>query len=181
MIAMDLQRLAASLSDAGGDAPPPVENWHPDYCGEMDLIIKADGSWWHEGVRITRAPLIRLFSRVLRKDPDGHVLVTPAEKISIQVEDAPFLAVDFDQDETGTTFLTNVGDRVLINADHPLALRHSECLDQYALYILVRGGLMARLDRPVYYRLITELPEEDGQLVLHSGGTRFGLDIEASS
>lgn len=177
---MDLQRLAATLSDAGGDAPLPVDTWHPSHCGEMDMVIKADGSWWHEGVRITRAPLIRLFSRVLRKDDDGHVLVTPVEKISITVEDAPFLAVDFDETAEGFSFLTNVGDRVLIDAEHPICLRRSNMLGQRAPYILVRGRLEARVDRPAYYRLVAALPEEDGQLILNSAGARYALDVETS-
>lgn len=175
---MDLQQLAATLSDAGGDAPLPVEQWNPAHCGEMDLLIKADGSWWHEGTRITRAPLVRLFSRVLRKDPDGHVLVTPAEKISIKVEDTPFLAVDFDQTEGGFTFLTNVGDRVLIDRAHPISMRSSKVIGQRAPYILVRGALEARIDRPAYYRLMNDLPEREGSLVMNSGGAEFNLEIE---
>lgn len=143
----------------------------------MDMVIRADGSWWHEGTRITRAPLVRLFSRVLRKDDDGHVLVTPAEKISIKVEDVPFLAVDYDRDETGYTFRTNVGDRVLIDRGHPVTLKESAAIGQSAPYILVRGGLEARLDRPAYYRLAAELPEERGALVLRSAGAEYRLPV----
>lgn len=175
----DLFQLAADLSDAGGDAPLPVESWHPAHCGVMDLVIKADGSWWHEGTPMTRAPLIRLFSRVLRKDDDGYVLVTPAEKISITVEDAPFLAVDFDLDGEDWIFRTNVGDMVRLDAEHPLVLRESPALHQRTPYIRVRGGLDARLDRPVYYRMMNALePDEDGRtLTVASGGARFVLPI----
>ncbi|GGY42157.1 hypothetical protein GCM10007148_08510 [Parvularcula lutaonensis] len=158
-----------------------MERWNPEHCGEMDLVIKADGSWWHEGSMITRAPLVRLFSRILRKDPEGYVLVTPAEKVTIKVEDVPFLAVDYDRTDRGYEVRTNVGDRVLIDADHPITLRHSEALGQRAPYILIRGGLEARLDRAPYYRLVEELPVEDGALVLRSGGATFRLPIEADA
>lgn len=147
----------------------------------MDLVIRADGSWWHEGTMMTRAPMVRLFSRILRKDDDGHVLVTPVEKVSIMVEDVPFLAVDYDRTEKGYEFRTNVGDRVVVDADHPITMRHSEALGQRAPYILVRGGLEARIDRAPYYRLAEELPVEQDALVMQSGGATFRLPIEADS
>ena len=89
-----------------GEGARPVEKWHPDFCGDMDMVIKADGSWWHEGSRITRAPLIKLFSTILRKDEDGETyLVTPVEKIKIKVERGHFLAtrVDIEGDSDGKT------------------------------------------------------------------------------
>ena len=176
----DLSRLAASLSDAGGDGPLPVERWHPAHCGSMDLVIRADGSWWHEGVRMARPQLVRLFSRILRKDEDGYVLVTPAEKISIEVEDVPFLAVDYDIVDRAWHFRTNVGDMVRLDAEHPISLRTSPALGQRAPYVLVRGGLEARLDRPVYYRMAQELDldERARSLVLESAGSRFELPVE---
>lgn len=146
----------------------------------MDLVIKVDGSWWHEGAPIARPALIRLFSRVLRKDDDGHVLVTPAEKLSITVEDAPFLAVDAIEEGENLVFLTNVGDRVTLSDEHPVMMKTSPALGQRAPYIRVRGGLEARFDRPLYYRLMTELPEDDGALVLQSGGATFRLPVETS-
>lgn len=180
---MDLNRLAATLSDAGGDAPLPVEKWHPEHCGSMDLVIRADGSWWHEGTPFARAALVRLFSRILRKDPDGYVLVTPVEKIAITVEDVPFLAVDFDRTGEGYVFRTNVGDQVLIDEEHPIALKHSPALGQRAPYIRVRGDLEARVDRPAYYRLAETLPMTDkgNALVLESCGARFMLPIGETS
>ncbi|MEM9809876.1 MAG: DUF1285 domain-containing protein [Pseudomonadota bacterium] len=167
------------MSDAGGDAPLPVETWHPDHCGSMDLTIKADGTWWHEGTMMTRAKLVRLFSRVLRRDHDGYVLVTPAEKIAITVEDVPFLAVDYDATEDGLLFRTNVGDRVLLSQEHPMELRQSEALGQLAPYIHVRGKLHARLARSVYYRLVEEAgtDESDDALVIESAGAVFRFPI----
>jgi hypothetical protein len=174
---MDLSSLAATLSDQGGDAPLPVESWQPQHCGEMDLVIRSDGSWWHEGTRMGRASLIRLFSRVLRKDNDGYVLVTPAEKISIQVEDVPFLAVDVDKTDAGYRFRTNVGDEVVLDDAHPIRMGAVAGTNYHAPYILVRGGLEARLDRAAYYRLVEMLPEENGALVLESLGARFELPV----
>ncbi|MEE4211330.1 MAG: DUF1285 domain-containing protein [Parvularcula sp.] len=163
----------------GGDALP-VDRWHPEHCGKMDLVIKADGTWMHEGTPMTRAPLVRLFSRILRRDDDGYVLVTPVEKISIEVEDVPFLAVDYDRTAEGFVFRTNVGDKVLASPEHPVTLRMSEHLGQLAPYVLVRGRLEARLDRPAYYRLAEDLDtDEDGEaLLLPSGGATFRLPIE---
>lgn len=147
------------------------------------MVIRADGTWWHEGVRITRAPLVRLFSRILRKDDDGYVLVTPAEKVSIIVEDVPFLAVDFDIIGTDWHFRTNVGDIVRIDDTHPIEMRRSETIDQYAPYIRVRGGLDARLERSAYYRMAAQLETSDASddLLLYSGGAVFTLQAEAAS
>lgn len=143
----------------------------------MDLVIKADGSWWHEGVMMTRAPLVRLFSRILRRDPDGYVLVTPAEKVSIEVEDTPFLAVDYDVLDGDWVFKTNVGDEVRADAEHPLELRKSDALNQYAPYILVRGGLEARVARAAYYRMVEEADVVEDDLVVTSAGTTFRLPM----
>jgi len=128
---------------------------------------------------ITRAPLVRLFSRILRRDDDGYVLVTPVEKITITVEDVPFLAVDFDRTAGGYQFRTNVGDHVTVSDEHPLMLRHSAMLDQKAPYVLVRGGLEARVDRAAYYRLAEELPLDESRnaLRLESSGAVFFLEI----
>lgn len=175
----DLSRLAASLSDAGGDKPLPVEAWHPTHCGSMDLVIKEDGSWWHEGTPMTRPQLVRLFSRILRRDDDNYVLVTPAEKVTITVEDVPFIAVDFDRTEEGLVFVTNVGDKVLLSEEHPLELRKSAAIGQDAPYLHVRGGLDARLSRAAYYRLIDESDAEEGDdaVIIHSAGASFPLPM----
>nr|WP_183816656.1 DUF1285 domain-containing protein [Parvularcula dongshanensis] len=143
----------------------------------MDLVIRADGTWVHEGRPIARSALVRLFSRVLRRDEGGFVLVTPAEKLEIEVEDAPFLAVDVDRTEAGYAFRTNVGDVVTAGPDHPLTVRPSEAAGTEVAYVLVRGGLEARLSRAVWFRLLEEeaQTEEDGTVFVESGGTRFVL------
>ena len=119
-----LEALVARASHAG-DGLPPVDKWEPDYCGELDIVIQRDGTWFYMGTPIGRAPLVRLFSTVLRKDEDGVTyLVTPVEKLTIDVEDAPFLAVEMTRSEREgepvLTFRTNVGDVVEAGPDHPL-------------------------------------------------------------
>ena len=172
----DILSLARELSEGGGTGDLPVERWNPERCGRMDLVIRADGTWVHEGEPITRASLIKLFARVLRRDEDGYVLVTPAEKIGIEVEDAPFLAVDYERTSGGYAFRTDVGDVVTAGPDHPIEVRHSEAAGTRVPYVRVRGRLDARLARPAYYRLVAEAEEaSDGTLSIESGGERFAL------
>ena len=118
--------LAGLVAQAGQAAKArPVERWDPPYCGEIDMLIAADGAWFYRGSLIAREPLVRLFASILRREPDGrHVLVTPVEKVGIEVADAPFLAVEVaavgEGRERGLTFRTNVGDLVAAGPDHPL-------------------------------------------------------------
>ncbi len=172
----DLYAIAADLSAERADGPLPVENWHPDRVADMDLVIKADGTWVHEGRPIARPALVRLFSRILRRDEDGFALVTPAEKLRIAVEDAPFLVVDHERQDGGYRFRTNVGDVVTAGPDHPVMTRDSRELGAAVPYLRVRGALDARISRNVYYRLIEEAETgEDGTLFIESGGERFVL------
>lgn len=171
----DLSAIARELDARQADGPLPVEDWHPEHCGTMDLVIRADGEWVHEGEPITRAALVRLFSRVLRRDDDGYVLVTPGEKLAITVEDAPFLAVDYERTTDGYAFRTNVGDVVTAGPDHPIEVRRSEHAGASVPYVHVRGGLDARLARAAYYRLAEEATQADGELAIESGGVRFVL------
>src|SRR5579871_6868456 len=120
-----LERVTAAAKQAPGRGLPPVHLWNPARCGEIDIVIKKSGLWFHEGTPIGREALVRLFSTVLRKDPDGIYLVTPVEKMKITVEDAPFIAVRVDQveDEAGgevLKFLTNVGDVVEAGPEHEI-------------------------------------------------------------
>jgi hypothetical protein len=161
------QNAMQSLLKAAESATyPPVERWNPDYCGEMDMVIRRDGSWWHEGARIGREKLIRLFSRILRKDEDGHTyLVTPAEKIRISVEAAPFLAVRVDATGDGEdqriAFLTNMDDAVVAGPDHPLrvAFGPDGAPDPY---IHIRGRLEALITRAAFYDLAELAVEGEG-------------------
>jgi hypothetical protein len=146
----DIARLAAEKR------LPPVDQWNPDHCGPSDMRIARDGTWFHQGSPIGRPAMVRLFSTILRREPDGrHVLVTPAEKLDIEVEDAPFLAVELKSEGEGPSrrlaFRLNTGDMVVAGPDHPLRFEAGE--DGPHPYLLVRGGLEALVARPVYYEL----------------------------
>lgn len=162
---------------------PPVERWNPPHCGDSAMRILVDGTWLHEGSAITRASMVRLFSTVLRREADGgHVLVTPVEKLSIAVEDAPFVVVEMTTQGEGRerrlAFRTNVGDLVVAGPDHRLTLENRG--HGARLYLSVRGGLDALVGRPVYYELanlaIDEPATPDGTIGLWSDGTFFPMD-----
>ena len=163
----DLMRYAAMLDGGERRRLPPVEKWNPDYCGEMDLTIRRDGVWVHEGTPIGRARLVRLLSTVIRKDGDRYFLVTPAEKLGIKVEDAPFLAVlmriEGDGGGRRLIFTTNVGDEVIAGPAHPISYRASD--GGKAPYLHVRAGLDALISRAVFYDLVAigETRDIDGE------------------
>jgi hypothetical protein len=154
---------------------PPVEGWHPAHCGDSRMRIARDGTWFHDGMAIGRKELVRLFASLLRKDADSFVLVTPAEKLSIEVEDAPFLAVLLEVRDEGRAqtlfFTTNVGDRVPLGPEHGLRIADG------VPYLHVRRGLDAKVSRPVYYQLAElAVPQEDA-LGVWSAGQFFPLSV----
>lgn len=157
---------------------PPVETWRPLKVGAIDIRIAADGQWHHEGAPIRRSGIVRLFASVLRRDADAYYLVTPAEKLRITVEDAPFLAVALESDGAGrarrVAFRTNVGDALVADAEHPITVREQD--GQPRPYVEVRRGLRALIARPVFYHLVALASEEEGgEVALWSEGTRFVL------
>lgn len=155
---------------------PPVHLWRPEHCGEIDIVIKASGEWLHEGAPIRRPALVRLFSTVLRRDPDGIHLVTPVEKLKITVEDAPFVAVAVDVHGEDLVFTTNVGDRVTADADHPIRVETDPATGEPRPYVHVRAGLDALIARSVFYELVERADErDDGSLAVRSGGLWFAL------
>ncbi|MFB0492462.1 hypothetical protein ABIE45_005048 [Methylobacterium sp. OAE515] len=173
-----LSRLSAALGDLPKRGLPPVERWNPPYCGAIDIRIAADGTWHHNGSPIRRDKMVKLFSTILRREPDGRiVLVTPVESVGITVEDAVFVAVEMAVDGTGEArriaFRTNVDELVSVDADH--ALRFEEGPDgALKPYLHVRGGLWALITRALTYDLV-DLAEDrviDGQpwLGLWAGG-----------
>jgi hypothetical protein len=171
-----LSRLLEALGpDAGGRGLPPVERWNPAYCGEIDMRIAADGSWHYMGTPISRPALVRLFSTVLRKDPERYVLVTPVERVGITVEDVPFLAVEMAVDGEGrdrqVAFRTNVDDLVRAGPDHPLRFE-TDADGGVKPYVHVRGDLWARVTRALALDLIG-LGEEHEE----KGEPMFGLWI----
>lgn len=170
--------IKAARSQGEGDLP--VENWHPEHCGDMDMVISKDGSWWHEGTRITRAPLVKLFSRVLRKDADGETyLVTPIEKIRIKVECAHFLAVRVDVKGSGKNqrlfFTTNTEEVIEAGPDHPISVKTDPDSLEPTPLLRVRGRLDALINRSVFYELVEHAVEVDNQLGIYSGGAFFAL------
>ena len=173
-----LEGVAAAVKQAPGRGLPPVHLWNPAHSGEIDIVIQKDGAWRHEGALIGREALVRLFSTVLRKDPDGYWLVTPVEKMKITVEDAPFVAVRVDRDGDVLRFVTNVGDEVVAGPEH--AIRVETALDgEPRPYLHVRRGLEALIGRAVFYELVAMAQEratpQGPQLGVSSGGAWFPL------
>jgi hypothetical protein len=182
----DTADLSALISRAtrAGKGLPPVERWNPDFCGDLDIEIRADGTWFYLGTPIGRMPLVQLFSTVLRKDSDGKTyLVTPVEKVGIRVVDAPFIAVEMsvtgEGDEQKITFRTNVGDVVEAGPEHPLRFVDEPETGGLKPYVLVRGRLEALVARPVMYELVQygEEIEVDGRMMfaVRSGGEIYPI------
>lgn len=162
-----MERLLSALKQGGGRSAPPVERWNPPFCGDIDMRIAADGSWYYLGSPIGRPALVRLFSSVLRRDGDAYFLVTPVEKLGIRVDDAPFQAVEMaiegDGDDRSIAFRTHVDDVVTIGPEHPI--RFERAADGGVKpYIHVRCGLWARVTRALTYDVLAlgEVREVEG-------------------
>lgn len=180
-----LAALIARANEAVGSGKhggAPVDRWNPPFCGDIDMEIRADGTWFYMGTPIGRPALVRLFSTVLRKDDDGDTfLVTPVEKLRIRVVDAPFLAVEMvatgSEEAPVLSFRTGTGDVVEANAEHPLRFVQSGEGGQLRPYILVRGRLEALVSRAVTYDLMErgEVLDIDGvpMFVIRSAGAVF--------
>ena len=156
-----LDGVIAAAKQAPGRGLPPVHLWHPAHCGEIDIRIRKDGVWFHEGTPIGREALVRLFSTVLRKDPDGFHLVTPVEKMKIVVEDAPFIAIRVDREGDALVFQTNVGDTVEAGPDNAIRVEMDPKTGEPRPYVHVRRGLEALIARPVFYELVEMAAERD--------------------
>ncbi|HET6525263.1 DUF1285 domain-containing protein [Sphingopyxis sp.] len=162
---------------------PPVEDWHPERVGDSAMEIRADGSWYHEGGRINRSAMVRLFSTILRREPDGsHVLVTPAEKLVIAVEDTPFRAVEMKSEGEGEhrklVFRLDTDDLVMAGADHVLSFGCDADNPDPRLHVrgAIGNGLEARIDRALYYEIVDmALGEQAEPPVIWSNGARFPL------
>lgn len=171
-----LNAVAEAAKQAPGKGLPPVHLWHPEHCGEIDIVIRADGVWMHEGSPIGRNELVRLFSTVLRKDPDGYHLVTPVEKLKITVEDLPFRAVAMRREGgDALIFTTDVGDEVRASEADPIVVETDPTTGEPAPRIHVRRDLWARIARSVFYEMVEMAQEINGRLVIRSGGQVFSL------
>ncbi len=181
-VTSSIEGIAEAARDATkGKKLPPVHLWNPPLSGDIDIRIAKDGRWYHEGGEIRREALVRVFSTILKREGDETFLVTPVEKWRITVEDAAFVAVDVEAEGQGEAqvlrFVTNVGDVVEAGAENPIRVEGSE--EEPAPYVMVRGGLEARIDRKSFYRMV-EMGEEaeiDGErhFGVWSGGTFFPL------
>jgi uncharacterized protein len=173
---MTLPEIARALAEK---RLPPVEHWHPEHCGHSQMRIARDGTWYHQGSPIGRDAMVRLFSSILRREADGrHVLVTPAEKLDIDVEDAPFIAVEVKSEGAGRArtlaFRLNSGDLVIAGPEHALWI--VDHADGPHPYLHVRGGLNALIVRAVYYELAALLIDEGADPPgLWSDGAFFAL------
>ena len=173
---LSLDEIAAL---AGAEKRPPLDKWNPPLSGHSRILIARDGSWFHDGTLITRENLVRLFANILRREPDGsYVLVTPVERQTVDVEDAPFVAVEVKTDGMGEqrtlALRTSIGDMVVVGPDHPLSFEAKD--GQPAPRVLVRAGLEASISRAVFYELVELAIHEAGEpLGLWSGGTFFSM------
>lgn len=177
---MSLELITSQLKNQGKGLPP-VESWNPPYCGEIDIQIKANGDWFHEGSIFKRLPLVKMFASVLikevNKEVEEYFLVTPVEKVKIQVDDAPFVLTQWrwlDEKETIMQVSTNLADEFVLNDEHPLTV--SENGD---LYVTVRRNLTAKVHRNVYYQwadMAQEQQTKSGtELVFTSAECQFVL------
>lgn len=170
---------AATKGAKKGRGLPPVHDWNPPFCGDLDMRIARDGTWFYQGTPIGRHGLVRLFSTILRRDGDDYFLVTPVEKVGITVEDAPFVAVDFDVTDEGEdqriSFHTNVDDSVTAGPDAPIRVTRDAETGEPSPYVLVRHNLEALIDRKSFYRLVDIATHHDGWFGLWSQGAFFGL------
>ncbi|MEM1363415.1 MAG: DUF1285 domain-containing protein [Pseudomonadota bacterium] len=166
--------IFANAQKAAKRGPPPVHLWNPPFCGDLDMRIARDGTWFYEGTPIGRPALVALFASILRKDEDAYFLVTPVEKVGLVVEDVPFIAVDFEREGEGQaqniTFTTNIGDTAVAGPDHPLRVIRDEKTGEPTPYVLIRAALEARIDRKSFYRLV-----DVGEIRLHDGVPWFGV------
>ena len=178
--------ILASARAARTGGLPPVHLWNPPDCGDLDMRIARDGTWFYQGTPIGRPELVRLFSTILRKDGERYMLVTPVEKVGITVDDAPFVAIDFDAAGDGAdqvlTFVTHVDDVAVAGSDHPIRVERDAETGEPSPYILIRADLEALIDRKSFYRLVDIADHHDGNFGVWSSGVFFpmvsSLDLE---
>ncbi|KIN76284.1 DUF1285 domain containing protein [Sulfitobacter mediterraneus KCTC 32188] len=171
--------ILASAKAAKTRGLPPLEKWNPPFCGDLDMHIRRDGTWFYQGTPIGRPELVKLFSTILWREGDDYFLVTPVEKVGITVEDAPFVAVDFEAEGSGTDqllrFVTNLQDEALAGPDHPIRVVRDPETGEPSPYVLIRRNLEALIDRKSFYRLVDIGAHHDGWFGLWSGGEYFGI------
>ena len=169
--------LIASINASKTRGLPPVHLWNPPFCGDLDMRIARDGTWFYQGTPIGRPALVKLFSSILKRENGKYLLVTPVEKVGITVDDAPFVAIDFESTGAGrdqnVTFETQVGDTAAAGADHPIRVERDPKTGEPSPYVHIRADLEALIDRKSFYRLVELGSHEEGWFGIWSGGTFF--------
>lgn len=173
------ESLIEAARQLNGRELPPIHLWTPAFCGDLDMRIARDGTWYYLGTPIARPEIVRLFSSILKREGDKYFLITPVEKVGIVVDDVPFVAVDFDAAGEGERqvllFETNVGDKVLAGPDHSIRVDRNLETGEPAPYLLVRGNLEALIDRKSFYRLAELGSHKDNWFGLWSDGAFFPM------
>ena len=171
--------IVASINATKSRGLPPVHLWNPPFCGDLDMRIARDGTWFYQGTPIGRPGLVKLFSSILKKEGEKYFLVTPVEKVGIIVDDAPFVAVDFDARGEGEdqrlTFVTHVEDRATASAENPIRVVRDPDTGEPSPYILMRSNLEALIDRKSFYRLVDLGEHDDGWFGVRSSGAFFPI------
>ncbi len=171
--------IAASIQAVKTRGLPPVHLWNPPFCGDLDIRIARDGKWFYLGTPIERPELVKLFSSILKKEEGKYFLVTPVEKVGITVDDAPFVAVDFDLEGSGAgqvlTFSTHVGDTARAGPDHPIRVDREPDTGEPSPYVLIRRNLEALIDRKSFYRLVEVGSHHDDWFGVWSSGEFFPI------
>lgn len=181
---------SAGLASAGlatAKGPPPLHLWNPPFCGDIDMRIARDGTWFYLGTPIGRPGLVKLFSSIIKREGDAYFLITPVEKVGITVDDAPFLAIDVEKEGSGhnqrVTFTTQVGDTAVAGPAHPLRVIRDATTGEPSPYILIRTNLEALIDRKSFYRLIDmcqhQRHEDADWFGLWSDGAFFPIILSA--
>lgn len=174
------ENLVASVNAAKkGKGLPPVHLWNPPFCGDLDMRIARDGTWFYQGTPIGRPGLVKLFSSIIKRENGKYFLVTPVEKVGIVVDDAPFVAQDFDVVQGDLQFTTHVGDTATAGADHPIRVEKDAETGEPSPYILIRADLWALIDRKSFYRLVDlggpEMVDDIEWFGVRSGGMFFPI------
>ena len=175
----DAEGLVASITAAKTRGLPPVHLWNPPFCGDLDMRIARDGTWFYQGTPLGRPGLVKLFSSILKREEGKYFLVTPVEKVGSTVDDAPFVAQDFEASGEGEaqvlTFTTHVDDVAVAGPDHPIRVVRDAETGEPSPYILIRADLEALIDRKSFYRLVDLGVHHDGWFGVWSGGEFFGI------
>ena len=175
------EELLALLEKAAGDETglPPVHQWNPERHADIDMRIARDGTWFYQESPIERERMVALFSTILLREDEDYFLITPVEKLRIQVDDAPFVATEVQQvEEGGTTklvFTTNVGSHVVAGAGHPLWVNTDSETGEPSPYLCVRDNLNALIGRSAFYQLVDWAEQQGDTLQVHSNGETFSL------